>query len=587
MSSFKNRKTILASLLVLATGAFTVPVSAESMTAEAVSVRASNLGVIKGIVRDRAGSAIADATVAIFRAGTTQLIKQVSSATDGSFLAKVVPGRYTVLAVAEGFNPISLSQVDVNRSAELYYGFNLERAGSGNTLPEKRADRNNSKWRIRAATLQRSIYQNREGSAPFDENATTATVDSSAEIAPSDDDDVSNSGRKSQTVVETYFAGTEDGNYSGVNFATMFPAGAKATVVLAGQAGTGFGAPQRVEASVKYRPVNAHQFKLTTSAGRLGTIATDGHDRPLGQMSFQALDEWTVREGLIVVAGLDYSRFVGAGSDSSLSPRLGLQLDLNSKTRFRAAYTPQTEKRNWAKAIELEDAEIAFQEPLAMDDIFVDRGRPQLNRSSRFEIGIERVLDNKSSLDAASFFDLTPGRGVGLMSVPFDTLDGSGFAEFVGNQQGRSQGLRLVYNRRITGNFSAAAGYAVGNGQKLSQRAITDPSSLFESGIFQSMFGELDADFTTGTSVKTVFRLSPKATVFAIDPFQGRLAIYDPSLSVLVTQKIPTLGLPFHAQAIVDARNLFDFQTGITGEDGALRLNSQRRALRGGILVKF
>lgn len=587
MSSFKNRKTILVSLLVLATGSFIVPASAESLTADAVSARASNLGVIKGIVRDQAGSAIADATVAIFRAGTSQLIKQVSSAADGSFIAKVVPGRYTVLAVAEGFNPISLSQVDVNRSAELYYGFNLERAGSGNTLPEKRADRNNSKWRIRAATLQRSIYQNTDGDAPIDENATAENVDSSVEVATPEEDETGGSGKHVQTAVETYFAGTGEGNYSGVNFATMFPAGAKATVVLAGQAGTSSDAPQRFEASVKYRRGNAHQLKLTSSAGKLGTFTANGRERPLGQVSFQALDEWTVREGLIVVAGLDYSRFIGAGSDSSLSPRFGLQLDLNSKTRFRTAYTAQTEKRNWAQAIELEDTEIAFQEPVAMADLVVDHGRPQLNRSRRFEVGIERVLDNKSSVEASTFFDLTPGRGVGLNSLPFDTLDGSGFAEFVGNQQGKAQGVRLVYNRRLTGNLSAAAGYAFGTGQKLSSEAISDPSSLFESGIFQSMFGELDADFTTGTSVRTVFRLSPKATVFAIDPFQGRLAIYDPSLSVLVTQKLPTLGLPFHAQAIVDARNLFDFQYGVAGDDGVLRVNSQRRALRGGILVKF
>jgi hypothetical protein len=84
-----------------------------------------------------------------------------------------------------------------------------------------------------------------------------------------------------------------------------------------------------------------------------------------------------------------------------------------------------------------------------------------------------------------------------------------------------------------------------------------------------------------------VFRLSPDATVFAVDPFQGRLAIYDPSMSVLVTQNLPTLGLPIHAQAIVDARNILEFQTGVTGEDGSLRLLGQGRTLRGGILVRF
>ena len=570
----------MAGVVFAPVAAVAVPSSASSAT------KAGNLGVIKGIVRDRSGSAIADATVAIFRVGTSHLIKQVRSASDGSFLAKIIPGRYTVLAVAEGFNPITLTQVDVNRSAELYYGFNLERAGSGNTLPEKRADRNNSKWRIRSATLQRSIYQGAEGDSPIDESVTTADeVDSIAEIAERGDEEDGRGG--AQTVIETYFAGTDAGNFSGLNFATLFPAGAKATVVLAGQTGTGFSSPQRLEATVKYRAGDNHQLRLTTSAGRLGAVSLDGRDRSLGQFSIQALDEWTVREGLIVVAGLDYSRFLGAGNDSAVSPRFGLQLDLDAKTRFRTAYTTQTENKSWAQAIELEDAEIAFHEPQSLPDIVVDRGRPRLNRSRRFEIGIERVLDGKSSVEASAFFDMTPGRGVGLSRLPLDTLEGTGFAEFVGNQQGKAQGLRVVYNRRITGRLTAAAGYAFGNGQKLSESGVSDPSKLFDSGLFQSMFGQLDADFRTGTSVRTVLRLSPDATVFAVDPFRGRLAIYDPSLSVLVTQKLPTLGLPFNAQAVVDARNIFDFQMGVAGDEGVIRLNSHRRTLRGGILVKF
>ena len=116
---------------------------------------------------------------------------------------------------------------------------------------------------------------------------------------------------------------------------------------------------------------------------------------------------------------------------------------------------------------------------------------------------------------------------------------------------------------------------------------ISNPSELFENGFFQSFFGQIDADFKTGTNVKTVFRLSPDATVFAIDPFHGKLAIYDPSMSVLVTQNLPTLGLPIHAQAIVDARNIFDFQAGVSGDEGGLKLTGQGRTLRGGILVRF
>jgi hypothetical protein len=174
------------------------------------------------------------------------------------------------------------------------------------------------------------------------------------------------------------------------------------------------------------------------------------------------------------------------------------------------------------------------------------------------------------------------------MSLPFDALGSEDFTDFVANQQGKSQGFRVVYTRRLNGIFSTSAGYSLGSGQKLSEAGLTNPADFFENDFFQSFFGQFDADLSkTGTHVRTVYRLSAQATVFAIDPFQGRLAIYDPGLSVMVTQSLPNLGLPFRAEAIVDARNLFDFQTGLTGDDGIVRLGSRQRALRGGILVRF
>jgi Carboxypeptidase regulatory-like domain len=580
MINLKDRTIYLIPLLAFA--AFLcarVPVFAEMEITKNVGVRTGGFGVIKGVVRDQAGTAIADATVAVFKVGTSQLLKQVKSASDGTFIARILPGTYTVLAVAEGFNPVTISSVDVGRSAELVYGFNLVRAGNGNTLHEKALDKNSAKWRIRAANAQRTIYQNVEGKTPVDENA-SATA--SLEIPKSDEQP---SSRRGQTIVETYFAGSANGNYSGVNAATFIPLTENAEIILAGQASSGKNGPNRIETQFRIRPNTRHQLGFTASAGRLGTITSKGRDKSLDQLSFQALDEWTVREGVVLVFGADYSRLVGVGSDASLSPRLGLQFDVDSKTRFRAAYTAPTEKRSWSDVADLEDAQVAFQEPVAVEDLIVN-GHPRLNKSRRFEIGIERVLDNKSSIETTAFFDTTLGRGVGLTNLPFDTLDGTGFGTLVANQQGRAQGLRLVYNRRISPTFSATAGYSFGSGQKLSGD-ISDPSKIFDNSFFQSLFGQLTADFKTGTNVRTIFRLSPQATVFAIDPFQGRLVIYDPSLSVMVTQNLPTFGIPVHAEAIVDARNLFDISNGINTEDGTLRINSQRRLLRGGILVRF
>ena len=146
-------------------------------------------GIVRGIVRDQSGNPIADATVAVFRVGTAKLLKQVRSAMDGSFMTKLLPGTYSILAVAEGFNPISMSKVEVNGSDELVYKFNLERSGKGNTLPEKKAERKSSKYPIRGAQIRRSIYQVDEGESPVDAtliDTVSGTIDAAEGVETAD-----------------------------------------------------------------------------------------------------------------------------------------------------------------------------------------------------------------------------------------------------------------------------------------------------------------------------------------------------------------------------------------------------------------
>ncbi|MBV9215288.1 MAG: TonB-dependent receptor, partial [Acidobacteria bacterium] len=488
---------------------------------------------------------------------------------------RILPGTYTVLAVAQGFNPMTLLGVEVGRAAEVSYGFKLEKAGNGNTLPEKRADKNSSKWRIRAAQMSRSIYQNRAGSAPVVEETIAVKSDKPAS-------------KKGQTVVETYFAGTDKGGFFGVNMATLVPLGGSAEIVFAGQTGKGVNAPQRFETDLTLRPNAKHQVRISGSAGRLGTMASAVGNKALGQVSLQGTDEWRLKSGAILILGLDYSKFVGAGSDSSFTPRIGFQYDVDARTRLRAAFTPAAPvEKSWANAIDLEGQQVAFADPVAVNDLVTVNGKPQMNKSRRLEFGVERVLDDRSSVEANFFFDTTPGRGVGFNAVSFNTLGGDGFSEFVSDQTGSARGARVVYTRRLTDILTTSAGYAFGNGQHISPEGLGSPSKIFEGGVFQSFFAQLAADLKTGTHVQTVFRLSPEATIFAIDPFKGRLAIYDPGLSVYVTQALPRFGLPIHAQAIVDARNLFNFQSGLTTDEGTLRLNGVGRMLRGGIQVRF
>src|SRR5215217_3056596 len=81
--------------------------------------RRSSLGTISGAVLDRAGNPVAG-------------------------------------ALADGFTPATFSSVEVSPATELVYRFNLQPVGEGNTRPERRADRNDPKFRIRAAAARRS-----------------------------------------------------------------------------------------------------------------------------------------------------------------------------------------------------------------------------------------------------------------------------------------------------------------------------------------------------------------------------------------------------------------------------------------------
>jgi hypothetical protein len=157
----------------------------------------------------------------------------------------------------------------------------------------------------------------------------------------------------------------------------------------------------------------------------------------------------------------------------------------------------------------------------------------------------------------------------------------------IANQEGAARGVRVVYTRRFNRMLGASAGYSFGRGQRLSAHGLHNPTGVFTNGFFQTAAVQMSMDLPTQTRVQTVFRFSPSATVFAIDPFAGRLAVYDPSLSILVTQELPTFGLPVRAEAVLDARNLLDTITSTDDSETITSVNASRRSVRGGISVRF
>jgi hypothetical protein len=552
--------------------------------------------------------------VALLRDGVEEVIKETRSAGDGTFSARITPGRYSLRAVADGFGTALFSSVEVRPSDELIYRFNLEPVGNGQTAPERRRDRDDRKWILRGLQGRRSIFQENEGAdatiaAVLDateeknENESVETIANesivnssevnTSEINSSDTQDQSSTQGRTHGVVENYVASSTNklaSTYAGMNFAVAKPLNRQVDFVFAGQIGFGANAPQRLQASARVRANDRHRIGLSVGGAQLNAnaIAKEASENALGQFSVRAVDEWLVRDGIVVVFGLDYSRFIGASNAHSVSPRLGLQVDANARTRVKAAYASGDDGASVQSVANFEDQQIVFRQPTQQPIALVD-GRAVMEKSRRFEFGVERVLDNQSSVEATAFFDTTSNRGVGLLNMPLNAFANDGRAALlsVANQEGAARGLRVVYSRRMNKVLSAAAGYSFGRGQNLSTQGLTTPSQLFSNGFFQTAALQVGADMPSGTHIRTVFRFSPKATVFAIDPFAGRLAVFDPSLSIMVTQDLPTFGLPVHAEAVVDARNLFDTQTSADDGETLMSIFTSRRSVRGGILVRF
>ncbi|MEO8433810.1 MAG: carboxypeptidase regulatory-like domain-containing protein [Pyrinomonadaceae bacterium] len=564
----------------------------------ATEIRAASktraLGTITGSVRDQNGLPMSGVLISLIREGASQVIKQTRSTANGSFSARIAPGRYSLKAAAAGFNDVLFSSVQVRPADEIIYRFNLEPTGSGRTAAEQRNDRGDVKWRLRSAHSQKSIFQAQEGE---DSTIAVAVDDEGAAAEPAAEtpaaaDPERTARSRRQGVVETYFSSGNSytSSYRGLNFAFASRAGNRIELIFAGQTG-GPGAPQRIETSARVRANNRHSINLSVGSVRLplrAQLAPQASGAALGQVSVRAIDEWIVRDGIVVVLGLDYSRFLGSGNANSFSPRIGLQFDANARTRIKAAYAPGGSETAMQSSTSFEEGGVVFKQPATQPIAFVD-GQAVMERSRRFEFGVERVLDNDSSVEATAFFDTTTGRGLGLLSLPltaFSGESGTGLIS-VANQQGAARGMRVVYTRRLSQVWSASAGYSFGRGQRLSPGGITNPAELFDDGFFQTAALQLDAGLSTGTNVRTVFRFSPEATVFAIDPFAGRLAVYDPSLSIQVTQDLPSFGLPVRAEAIIDARNLLDFQAQTDNGDTLTQVGFTRRSLRGGISLRF
>jgi hypothetical protein len=584
-----------------------------------VAEAAPALAVVTGTVKDERGTPLAGATVAVLEPRPRgKELKSVKTDTQGKFSAGVSPGVYRLRAAAEGFISMLSSRVIIDRPTKVNYDFALK---STDTLVQKRGDSDDYRWIARGAP-RHAMNLNEAGEE--EEAEQTADVAQNASAASR----ASFHGMMQLVAAGSGSrAGLPGADFFGANFVVAGSLGGNFEMAFIGQRGAGYLAPQRLAAIATMRPGANHQVTATVGYGQIALarkMRTDIDEmidpipdaRPLlrtpalasaipanpsgveslEQLSVSATGSWQVFRPLLVIYGFDYSRFAGSvNRRDSVLPRFAVQYSPSARWRLNAAVTPGADQQNDSPesfnseniqtTFETSPAEIAYGEA------------PILDRSRRFEVGFERLFGaGNSSIEASAFYDLISGHGVGVLALPLEASPETHatfqeVAHQVTAMNGAARGARLVFNRRLNDHVIASVGYSFGRGSRFNHAPVDSitPAQLFRSGFFQVATAKLDLDFTeqTGTRVSTVIRLSPSAVVFAIDPFAGRMSVYDPNINIYVTQELPNFGLPVRWQALVDVRNLFDEASGV--DDGTFQLMAARtrRTVRGGLAFRW
>jgi hypothetical protein len=548
---------------------------------------------VTGTVKDLAGEPLTGATVSLLEPHVRgKEIKSIKTDATGKFSTGMPPGTYRIRALAEGFLPILSPRLIVERPT-LVYNIALKR---DSTLIQQRGDAENYRWV--GMSVPRHVLN-------FDE----PTVTEPSKVTITQNTFAKNRPQIRGMVQVLGMTGTLGGqqNFYGTNAAISAALG-NIELAIIGQRGFGDAAPQRLSAYATMRPRDNHQ--ITASVGYGQAILNDPLASPtsralqrhvqrqsLDQVSVSAVDEWQVFQPLLVIYGFDYSRFTSsaAAQSDSLLPRVALQYTPNAQWRVNAAYTPgATQNRRSLESFNTENLDATFDTQAADTTLL---GTPQLDRSRRLELGVERMFaEGKASLETSAFYDIVSGHGVGVLALPLEASPNTQaamqqVATQVAAMNGAARGMRVMTARTVNDYVTVSVGYSAGFGSRFGATPLTrlTPARVFSKGFFQVAAAKLDLDFTrrTGTRVSTVVRLSPSAVVFAIDPFAGRMGVYDPNINVYVTQELPNFGFPIRWEALVDLRNLLNqMQTADDGSSLLLTARSQR-TVRGGLAFRW
>jgi hypothetical protein len=546
------------SLCGLTLAVLAVPVA----TAHARTVDSKKLCSVTGVVTDDKGAPVAGALISILRDGKSkEVIATAKSDREGKFsAAKIIPGVYRLIAVAQGF------QTAVSERAELL----LERPAILNFALRPAVDPG------KTTGIDPVKYQSRRNRTIFNAREKEGEAAGVASLFADTHGFVSFG---SQSNV---FAGAPMTAYT-VEVTQPLSNSLEIGSAIQGDA-TG-GMPQFIVGALRFR-TDRHTVNSKLISERVGVaspLPAAGSFSRLTRTEVRVADTWAVSQALNLVYGFEYSRLEGA-SEATFLPRLtanwkpARSVNLHAAITSEGEPTPETSGEGGIAMIS------ALPGPIRLVATEPENGNPVIERTLRAEIGAAWRVDSKTILEATVFRDRVDGRAVGLV------LESAG-TPLVFNQQGTNQGFRITLKHRLHRNITVTGGFASGRGQQvgIAQTNLGTPEVELFATRYHVLAVQADASLPqSGTRLTVQYRKSLGAPLLAIDPLRSRFWSPDAGLSVSLIQSLGGWGfMPGKWEVLFEGRNLADQADDLTTETGLFVRVPNRRVVRGGLRMRF
>ena len=530
-------------------------------------------GAISGHVRNATGVPQMGAIVEVIGAAAHSLTVFTDEA--GFFSASgLLPGVYSIKVSAPSFLPALRERIGLRPGASVNVNVTLNTLlGAIQVGPLRVAsDDEDWKWTLRSVA-NRPILRVFDGPAEKENHETSGTL--------------------------SFLAGSAAGGYgSGSELSTgfsversIFSAG---HVGVSGNVGYGEGLPAAVlRTTYSHKRADGSEPSVALTMRRFAPSDPNLHNAALQALALTVGDDFSVGDVVELKFGSELQTIQFLGRVTAFRPYGSADVHLSPNTVLEYSYATSLPDSRREKGFDSSPADLSESNPR----VSVQDYNTKIERAHHQEVSLSRRIGN-NNLQLAAFSDRvgdTALTGTGDVSAAGGFLLPdvySGTFSYAGNNF-RTQGLRVVLQRKFSSDLTATLDYAYGGVLDLTQPNVEleNARQLITTQKRHAVAAKLSGSLPrTHTRWITSYRWVTGPGLTSVDMFNASAGQSDPYLNIFIRQPIPTLGfLPSHMEAVIDVRNLLaQGYVPVLGQDGqTVYLVQSARSVRGGVAFTF